>query len=141
AKVQQRYQKVLDKRGVQVHHDFRVSKVEEGCLVDARDAENPRELSLDKIIWAISASAPEWPKAAGLACSERGFIEVDACLQSVSHPNVFASGDIADVLDHPRPKAGVFAVRQGKPLADNLEKALRGEPLKAFVPQSKFLSL
>ncbi len=141
AKVQRSYQKVLDKRGVQVHHDFRVSKVEAGRLIDDRDADNPKALALDKIIWAISASAPPWPKASGLLCSERGFIEVDACLQSVSHPGVFASGDIADVLDHPRPKAGVFAVRQGEPLAKNLEKALGGEALEPFIPQSKFLSL
>ena len=141
AKVQQRYQKVLDKRGVKVHHNFRVSRVEEHRLIDERDVENLKELNLDEIIWAISASAPDWLKKAGLACSDKGFIEVDACLQSTSHPEVFAAGDIANVLTYPRPKAGVFAVRQGKPLAMNLERALFNQPLKPFTPQSKFLSL
>tara|TARA_R110001592_G_scaffold10098_4_gene52608 strand:- start:629 stop:2875 length:2247 start_codon:yes stop_codon:yes gene_type:complete len=140
-KVGDRYRKVLGKRNVTVHKSFRVSRVEEGCLFDESDAGITRHLKVDEIIWAISASAPTWPKAAGLKCSDKGFIQVNECLQSLSHPNVFAAGDIADVLDHPRPKAGVFAVRQGKPLAENLVRALQGKILKGFKPQTRFLSL
>lgn len=140
-KVRARYRKVLAKRDVTVHSGFRVSRVEQGCLFDESGAENVRQLKVDEIIWAISASAPAWPQSAGLGCSDKGFIQVNECLQSVSHAKVFATGDIADVIDHPRPKAGVFAVRQGKPLAENLVRALKGSPLKAFKPQTQFLSL
>ncbi len=140
-KVRKRYRKVLAKRGVSVHLDFRVSRLEQGLLFDESDSANVKQLSADEVIWAISASAPAWPRSAGLQCSDAGFIQVNECLQSVSHANVFAAGDIADVLDHPRPKAGVFAVRQGKPLAENLVRALKGSPLKAFTPQTRFLSL
>ena len=45
------------------------------------------------------------------------------------------------MVNHPREKAGVFAVRQGKPLEENLRRALRGEPLQPFIPQTKFLGL
>ena len=61
------------------------------------------------------AVAPAWLAEAGLAVDERGFVLVNAALQSVSHADVFAAGDVAGG-PYPREKSGVFAVRQGKPL-------------------------
>lgn len=50
-------------------------------------------------------------------------------------------GDCASCTPHPRPKAGVYAVRQGPPLDHNLRAFLTGQPLTPFVPQSTNLSL
>lgn len=99
-----------------------------------------RLLGADVVLWATGAAAHAWPAATGLARDDAGFIRVDAMLRSVSHPDVFASGDCAG-LPVPVPKAGVFAVRMGAVLAHNLQAALDGRPLKAYRPQRRNLVL
>ncbi len=112
--------RVLEAARRGVHLGRAVERVESGRLRLAGGG----AVDADAIVWATGASAPSWPKLAGLAIDGGGFILVDARLQSVSHPHVFASGDIASIEDHPRPKTGVYAVRAGPPLAANLRRAL-----------------
>ena len=99
------------------------------------------ELPTDVTIATIGAAAAPWPRNCGLKCDARGFIAVNSSLQSLSHPFVFAAGDCATMVDHPRPKSGVYAVRAGPKLAANLERALAGKPLKKYTPQSIALYL
>ena len=99
------------------------------------------KIECDILFWVTQASAAPWLEKAGLATDGSGFILVNDKLQSISHPRVFAAGDVATMVNHPRPKAGVFAVRQGKPLFENLQRALLEKSLKSFVPQKKFLIL
>lgn len=93
------------------------------------------------IFWVTQASAPDWIKASGLNTDSQGFILTKNTLQSVSHDFVFATGDIATMRDFPHPKAGVFAVRQGKPLSQNWRNLLLNKPLKPYFPQQRYLSL
>ncbi len=94
----------------------------------------------DRVVWVTQAMAPPWLAASGLATDAGGFIQVDETLRSRSHPFVFAAGDIAALPD-PRPKAGVFAVRQGKPLFENLRAVLGDRPLRPYRPQRQYLNL
>ncbi len=72
---------------------------------------------------------------------ERGFIRVNRYLQSESAAHIFASGDCAHLVETPRPKAGVFAVRAAPVLFKNLRAALAGGAMTAFKPQKTYLKL
>ena len=137
ARVQALFARVLRERGVVTHLNHRVVRVEADALI----CEPGDAVRFDHVFWATNAEAPEWIAASGLRTDANGFVAVHDTLQSVSHPFVFAAGDVAAVEQHPRAKSGVFAVRQGAPLARNLRRVLEGESLKPFVPQKQFLSL
>ncbi|MEG4632989.1 FAD-dependent oxidoreductase [Microcoleus sp. AR_TQ3_B6] len=148
-RVRRRLKEILINRGVKVHLPEKV------CAVKKIETEtNPQfptnyqiscksglELECDRIFWVTEASAANWIRESGLAADSNGFMQVNDCLQSVSHPNVFGAGDIAAMVNYPRPKAGVFAVRQGKPLFENLQQFLLEKPLKPFAPQEQYLGL
>ncbi|MGI9303859.1 MAG: selenide, water dikinase SelD [Gammaproteobacteria bacterium] len=135
--VGQRFERVLQQRDVNVYRGVAATRAGDGELA----LEDGRKLELDEILWVTGASAPAWLKESGLDVDDDGFVTVHSSLQSTSHEDIFAAGDVAHVVNHPRPKAGVFAVRQGKPLARNLRRALLGQPLKPFAPQSTMLAL
>ncbi|WP_017315629.1 selenide, water dikinase SelD [Mastigocladopsis repens] len=128
---------VLLQHSVQLHLRESVCQVKPHTVI----CESGLTVECNSIFWVTQASAPQWLKAAGVVTDEQGFILVEDTLQSLSHPHIFAAGDIATMVNHPRPKAGVFAVRQGKPLFENLQQVLLGKPLKPYKPQKQYLSL
>ena len=95
----------------------------------------------DEVVWANGSAAPAWLRASGVACDAGGYLAVDATLRSISHREIFGSGDAASQVGSPRPKSGVYAVRHGPPLHDNLRCVLRGEPLREYRPQRRTLAL
>jgi selenide,water dikinase len=137
ARVRGYIEAILQRREIAVYYRHAVDRFEDGKL----QGDFVPPLAADAVIWVTSASAPDWLRGSGLALDAQGFIEVNACLQSTSHAQVFAAGDIAAVVAHPRPKSGVFAVRQGPPLARNLLLQLQGRALEPFSPQTQHLSL
>ncbi|ASC72821.1 hypothetical protein XM38_037800 [Halomicronema hongdechloris C2206] len=136
-------QRLCLRRRIQLHLQQTVAAVETigGPLPYRVRCESGLTVACDRIFWVTQAAAPDWVRQSGLANDSQGFIAVADTLQSRSHPNVFAAGDVATMVNHPRPKAGVFAVRQGKPLSLNLRRHLQGQPLQPFRPQRQFLTL
>ncbi len=98
-------------------------------------------LACDVAVLALGAHAPTWLRASGLSLDDGGFVSTGATLQSVSHPEVFAAGDVASRGDAPHPKSGVYAVRAGPPLAHNLRRHVAGQPLRRHRPPQRTLNL
>ncbi len=135
--VSRRLTRICERRGMRLYLREKPVEVKEDGVI----CESGLYLESDYVIWVTQASPAPWIKTSGLATDERGFIAVTDTLQSVSHPHIFAAGDIATMVNHPRPKAGVFAVRQGQPLWDNLTRIIKGQELKPYIPQKLYLGL
>lgn len=136
AAVQRTFQKVLAERAVAVHLNAAVTRVSQNQL-----HVGPQTFDFDDVMWVTQAGGAPWLTDTGLALDARGFIEVNDCLQSTSDAAVFAAGDIANMVNHQLEKAGVFAVRQGMPLARNLRRSVQGLALKTYSPQKSWLAL
>lgn len=137
AGVRRRFEAVLRERQVALHVQAEVVEVAPGRL----HLHDGRGIEADEVLWVTQAAGPAWLADTGLALDAQGFIRVGETLQSVTDASVFAAGDVASFTDRPLEKAGVFAVRMGKPLAVNLRRVLRGEAPVAYRPQRHWLAL
>lgn len=135
--VRARFARVLRERRVTVHTRAEVSQVSPGCLT----TQDGRTFDADETMWVTQAGGPAWLQGTGLALDEHGFVCVNEYLQTPDDPKIYAAGDVASFLPRPLEKAGVFAVRMGRPLARNLRRALRGQPLQPYRPQKHWLAL
>ena len=129
--------KALRGRGIETLTGFRAAKVEDGQVL----AEDGRAVRTDHVLLATGVAAPSWAAASGLATDADGFVAVDGALQSTSHRGVFAAGDMAAMVGQPRPKSGVYAVRQGATLARNLRAAALGGRMRSFKPQRRAMAI
>jgi len=135
--VRARFDAVLQARGVQVHRAARVSEVSARAV----RTQSGEAFAVDETVWVTQAGGATWLRDTGLALDASGFVVVNGDLQSVTDPVVFAAGDVASLQHRPLEKAGVFAVRMGPPLADNLRRALESRPLRPYRAQSRWLAL
>jgi len=133
---QRRLRAVLQQRGIRLLERAPAQRVEHGA-VQVAETWYPA----DAVFVVTEASAPSWLAGTGLPLDGRGFLTITETLQSAGDDRVFAAGDCATMTRHPRPKAGVFAVRQGPPLAGNLRRVLQGETPRPWVPQARYLAI
>src|SRR5580693_5165912 len=137
AAAQRRMRAIFQRRGLRLLEKAATVRIERGAV----QLESGQGLQADAVFVVTEASAAKWFATTGLPLDERGFLAVQDTLRSTGDERIFAVGDCATVLRHPRPKAGVFAVRQGPPLAENLRRVLLGEAPEPFVPQTRYLSI
>ncbi|MSP93519.1 MAG: selenide, water dikinase SelD, partial [Myxococcales bacterium] len=137
AQAQRFAERALSQCGVRLVASTRIVERGSGVVISQRG----ESFAADEVLWASAASAPGWLARCSLDLDADGYVRVTPALQSPTAANVFAAGDAATVIGAPRPKAGVFAVRQGPLLARNLRAAARGDRLASWRPQREALAL
>ena len=131
----QRLRHRLAELGATIHENARICAIT-GNSVQLED----REIAASFVCGAAGARPQEWLQDTGLDLHE-GFVKVSATLET-SAEGVFATGDCAHMVATPRPKAGVFAVRQAPVLFENLRACLSGHPPnRNYRPQDDYLKL
>ena len=98
-------------------------------------------LAADEILWTTQAAPARWLAKAGLPLDARGFLRVDETLRVIGHDAIFAAGDTIAFSGRELPKSGVYAVRAGPALAENIRRTLTGRSLRRFRPQREALYL
>src|SRR5437660_2731824 len=136
ARVRRLFEQILADHRVTIAARSAVVRVGPGVLLCADGG----RVEFDEALWVAQAGAATWLADTGLPLTPEGFIAVDDRLRSRGDSRIFAAGDVATMLAHPREKAGVYAVRQGPPLATNLRRALAGRRLRRAVLQKRALA-
>lgn len=148
--------KLLSERDVRViQSNVGVTRVEKGVLHIGSERE-----PFEDCLWCTRASAPSWFANSDLRLDEEGYILVDEYLMASdalgvslvgaqgAHADagsargvIFGAGDCVTMAKSPRPKAGVYAVRAGPVISDNIFRVLDGEHPRSWTPQSTNLSI
>lgn len=134
--VQKRVIKALQRRNITVLEEQAV-----GIQKDEIMLASGARLASDVPVIATGNQAPAWLENSGLALDPDGFIAVDSCQRSASHPHIFAAGDVSSRVDQPLARHGVQAVRSGHALANNLFAVVAGAEPRPQMPPAYALHL
>ncbi len=99
-------------------------------------------IDADMVIWGTGAVAPKLLESLPLEKDERGFLATKPTLQSLTSNAIYAVGDSGTIIGNETDKAGVFAVRQGPILWQNILNQIDGDRrLAPYEPQLDYLKL
>ncbi len=133
--VAKRVRRLATRLGVCVHDEMAVG-AEEGVLLS-----NAERLRADRVIAAPGVRPARWLQVSKMSVEDEGYVRVDATHRSVSHPEVFAAGDVCSRRDVVMARSGVHAVRAGSVLAHNVIAAITGKPMRVYRPRRRSLYL
>jgi NADH dehydrogenase len=118
-------QRQLEKLGVEVRTGVRVEAIRAGEVVVAGET-----IRADNIIWAAGVSAAPLTKSLGLPTDHAGRIKILPDGSVPDHPEVFALGDMATLVDANGvmvPGVAQGALQMGAHAAELIQRELRGE--------------
>ncbi len=128
--------RALSKAGITVRSPLRGESLVKGGI----STQIGQHIEADIVMWATGAVGHPWLAETTLPLDKRNFIYVDNTLEVSGQPGIFAAGDCA-AFTPALPNAGVYAVRMGPHLADNLRRACHNETLAPWLPPKRVLSL
>lgn len=134
--LRQKLERALQGAGVRCITGARV----ETCKNGQARLSNQQSVDVSLVINCTGSAPHAWVERTPLR-TVGGRVEVDECLRSTSHAHIWAVGDASHFRAHPVEPAGVFAVRAGPVIAENIRRLTRNEPLSSFHPQSDYLKL
>lgn len=118
-----------------------------GVTVDAINearvtASDGKSYPQSDVLWLTGPKSSELFSRSGLPTDEGGFLLVSDRLRSVVHPDIFGAGDCVSIDRYPAlAKNGVYAVRQGPVLWNNLKNSFSTGKLECFKPQKRFVAI
>lgn len=131
-RISQAVHKELEKLGVQIHVDTRVTCADEHGFITADET----RIATDLNVWAAGIRAPAFLSELGLATERNHQLKVNQTLQSLDDERIFAFGDCASCPqpdDKRVPPRAQAAHQQATLLYHNLRAAMDDKPLKPFV--------
>jgi len=125
----------LEARGVRIVAGFRVRNLEPGLARGGGGVDIP----FDVAVLAIGIVPHPLYADSGIPTAPDGALSVDERLRSTEYPEIFGGGDCVSIAGRRLARVGVYAVREGPVLFQNLRAALRGGALTSFRPQSRYV--
>ncbi|MGZ5432630.1 MAG: NAD(P)/FAD-dependent oxidoreductase [Thermoanaerobaculia bacterium] len=127
--------KQLEELGVEV--------ITNAIVTDVNDHEvrmGERVIPTHTILWGAGVQASPLARSLGVPLDRAGRVLVEADLTIPGHSDVFVLGDLAAVRQHEGsfvPGVAPAAIQAGQHTATNLERAVAGQPLRAFKYRDK----
>ncbi|MET0169094.1 MAG: FAD-dependent oxidoreductase, partial [Aliihoeflea sp.] len=134
--MRQKVRELFETRGIALMENVEIAKIGASEIVSADGEHYPS----DATILATGPVPQGWLARTGLDLVD-GSIAIGPTLQSISDPDIFATGDCATLVERPQLKSGVSAVRAGAILAQNLRLRAENQQLRMWRPPARQLML
>jgi NADH dehydrogenase len=127
--LRERAREQLQALGVEVRTGSRVTAIDEGGVTLAAE-----RIASRTVVWAAGVQGAPIARSLGVPLDRAGRVRVQPDLTLPGHPEVQVIGDLAFLEQDGQPVPGVCpaAIQQGRHAAENVRRALRGQPPAPF---------
>ena len=133
--------KILEKlkiNNINILTNYRVKEITKSTII----LDDERSLEYDCAIIATGSRSSFYMSKSDFQLDNKDNMLVNEHLQSTSHPFIFGGGDCISFENYDYvKKVGVYAVKEGPYLYNNILNFIHQKPLEKYIPQRKYLSI